>query len=169
MTVTGSRPSDDFAPPVAPSLQRLGPDLMDVPQSVIVINKALMQSQGATSLTSAVRNVPGVTIGAAEGGQIGNNINLNGFSARTDIYLDGMRDPGQYYRDTFDLEQIEILMGPSSMLFGRGSTGGVINQVLKKPSLKECDRAQRRRHDQRPACAAPPTSTCRPARPRRSA
>ena len=135
VTVTGSRPSDDFAPPAAPSLQRVGPDLMDVPQSVIVINKALMQSQGATSLTSAVRNIPGVTIGAAEGGQIGNNINLNGFSARTDLYIDGMRDPGQYYRDTFALEQIEILMGPSSMLFGRGSTGGVINQVLKKPSM----------------------------------
>src|SRR5689334_16347152 len=137
VTVTGSRPSDDFAPPVAPSLQRVGGDIMDVPQSVIVINKALMQSQGATSLTSAVRNIPGVTIGAAEGGQIGNNINLNGFSARTDLYIDGMRDPGQYYRDVFDLEQIEILMGPSSMLFGRGSTGGVINQVLKKPTLKE--------------------------------
>jgi len=48
VTVTGSRPSDDFAPPAAPSLQRVGPDLMDVPQSVIVINKSLMQSQGAT-------------------------------------------------------------------------------------------------------------------------
>jgi catecholate siderophore receptor len=103
---------------------------------VVIINKALMQSQGATSLTSAVRNIPGITIGAAEGSQIGNNINLNGFSARTDLFLDGMRDPGQYYRDTFNLDQIEVLMGPSSMLFGRGSTGGVINQVLKKPSLK---------------------------------
>ena len=136
VTVTGSRPSDDFAPPPV-SLPRVGGDPMDIPQSVIVINKALMQSQGATSLTSAVRNIPGITIGAAEGSQIGNNINLNGFSARTDLYIDGMRDPGQYYRDTFDLEQIEILMGPSSMLFGRGSTGGVINQVLKKPTLKE--------------------------------
>src|SRR5260370_13430250 len=48
-----------------------------------------------------------------------------------------MVDPGQYYRDTFELEQIEVLMGPSSMLFGRGSTGGVINQVLKKPSPKK--------------------------------
>ncbi len=137
VTVTGSRPSDDFAPPVAPSLQRIGPDLMDTPQSVIVVNKALMQSQGATSLTSAIRNIPGITIGAAEGSQIGNNININGFSARTDIYLDGMRDPGQYYRDVFDLEQIEVLFGPSSMLFGRGSTGGVINQVLKKPGMKD--------------------------------
>ena len=135
-TVTGTRPSEDFTPPPS-SLGRVGGDVRDIPQSITVINKALMQSQGATSLTSAVRNVPGVTIGAAEGSQIGTNINLNGFSARTDLYLDGMRDPGQYYRDTFALEQIEVLMGPSSMLFGRGSTGGVINQVLKKPSLQK--------------------------------
>src|SRR5215472_1213812 len=136
VTVTGSRPSEDFLVNRS-SINRLGaPDLMDVPQSVMVINKALMQSQGATSLASAVRNVPGVTIGAAEGGQIGNNINIDGFSARTDIFLDGMRDRGQYYRDIFALDQIEVLFGPSSMLFGRGSTGGVINQVLKKPSLK---------------------------------
>ena len=136
VTVTGSRPSDDFAPPPA-SLNRLGAtDVRDIPQSVVVINKAIMQSQGATSLGSAVRNIPGITIGAAEGSQIGTNINLNGFSARTDLFVDGMRDRGQYYRDIFALEQVEVLFGPSSMLFGRGSTGGVINQVLKKPSLK---------------------------------
>ena len=134
VTVTGTRPSDDFAPPPV-SIPRLGGDIRDIPQSVIVINKALMQSQGATSFQSAIRNVPGLTLGAAEGGNIGNNINLNGFSARTDLYLDGMRDRGQYYRDIFAYEQIEVLMGPSSMLFGRGSTGGVVNQVLKKPSM----------------------------------
>jgi len=136
VTVTGSRPSDDFLPPPA-SINRLGGEIRDIPQSVVIINKALMQSQGATSFQSAIRNTPGLTLGAAEGGNIGNNINLNGFSARTDIYLDGMRDRAQYYRDTFSLEQIEILMGPSSMLFGRGSTGGVINQVMKKPSLNK--------------------------------
>src|SRR5471030_2460352 len=133
VTVTGTRPSEDFAKP-ALALDRVG-DLRDTPQSVTVITKALMQSQGSTSLTSAISRVPGITVGAAEGGQIGNNINLNGFSARTDLYLDGMRDASQYYRDTFALEEIEVLMGPSSMLFGRGSTGGVINQVFKKPSL----------------------------------
>src|SRR5471032_2261969 len=94
-----------------------------------------MQAQGATSLVDALRNVPGITIGGAEGGQIGNNINLRGFTARTDIYFDGFRDPGQYYRDTFDLESIDVLYGPSSMLFGRGSTGGVVNQVSKKANL----------------------------------
>jgi catecholate siderophore receptor len=125
-------PDAGFAPG-ANSLSRLPADPRDTPQSITVISKPLMESQGATSLASALRNVPGLTIGAAEGGQIGNNINLNGFSARTDVYLDGMRDRGQYYRDTFALDSIEVLMGPSSMLFGRGSTGGVINQVTKKP------------------------------------
>jgi catecholate siderophore receptor len=103
---------------------------------VTVLSKALLQSQGAVSLADALRNVPGVTLGGAEGGQIGNNINLNGFTARTDIYLDGFRDRGQYYRDTFALDAVEVLMGPSSMLFGRGSTGGVINQVSKQAQLK---------------------------------
>lgn len=137
VTVTGSRPSEDFQV-TRGSINRLGAaNLMDVPQSVVVINRALMQSQGVTRLEDAVRNAPGVTIGSAEGGAIGTNININGFNARTDIYLDGMRDRGQYYRDVFALEQVEVLMGPSSMLFGRGSTGGVINQVTKKPFLKQ--------------------------------
>ena len=113
-------------------LARLPADPMDIPQSVTVLNRNLLQSQGVTSLTDALKDVPGVTIGGAEGGQIGNNINLNGFTARTDIFMDGFRDRGQYYRDTFALESVEVLMGPSSMLFGRGSTGGAINQVSKK-------------------------------------
>lgn len=115
------------------SLTKLPAQLKDIPQSVTVLNKALLDSEGATSLADALRNVPGITIGGAEGGQIGNNINLNGFTARTDIYLDGFRDRGQYYRDTFALDAVEVLMGPSSMLFGRGSTGGAINQVSKRP------------------------------------
>lgn len=120
----------------AVSLSKLPQDPHDIPQSITVLDRKLLQSEGATSLADALRNVPGITIGGAEGGQIGNNINLNGFSARTDIFLDGMRDRGQYYRDTFALESVDVLMGPSSMLFGRGSTGGAINQVSKRPSLR---------------------------------
>ncbi|BEV16739.1 TonB-dependent siderophore receptor [Herbaspirillum sp. DW155] len=132
VTVEGRR--DDFAS-TGTAITKLPADLHDVPQSVTVVNKAQMQSQGVTSLADALRNVSGITLGGAEGGQIGNNINLNGFSARTDIYLDGFRDRGQYYRDTFAIEEVEVLMGPSSMLFGRGSTGGIINQVSKKANL----------------------------------
>ena len=117
------------------SLSRLPADLIDVPQSVTVLNHNLLQAQGVSSLADALKNVPGITIGGAEGGQIGNNINLNGFAARTDIFMDGFRDRGQYYRDTFALDNVEVLMGPSSMLFGRGSTGGAINQVSKKAGL----------------------------------
>ncbi|MFM9426246.1 catecholate siderophore receptor [Variovorax sp. GrIS 2.14] len=132
--VEGMADKSSFGPNAA-SISRLPAELRDIPQSITVINQALMQSQGATSLASALRNVPGLTIGGAEGGQIGTNINLNGFSARTDIYLDGARDRAQYYRDIFALDSVEVLMGPSSMLFGRGSTGGVINQVSKRPTL----------------------------------
>ncbi|MEO8459006.1 MAG: TonB-dependent siderophore receptor [Dokdonella sp.] len=113
--------------------------LRDIPQSITVIDRSLLEAQGATSFQDALRNVPGITIGGAEGGQIGNNINLRGFTARTDIYLDGFRDRGQYYRDTFNLDAIEVLKGPSSMLFGRGSTGGVINQTSKQPFVGTLD------------------------------
>ena len=116
---------------------RVQTQLRDVPQSVTVINRTMLNAQGATSLSDALRTVPGITIGAAEGGQIGNNINLRGFTARTDIVLDGVRDRGQYYRDTFFIDTIEILKGPSSMLFGRGSTGGAINQVSRQANLRQ--------------------------------
>jgi catecholate siderophore receptor len=109
----------------------------DIPQSVTVIDRKMLDSQAAASLKDSLRNVPGITLGAGEGGVIGDNINLRGFSARTDVYLDGLRDRGQYTRDTFSLEAVEVLKGPSSMLFGRGSTGGVINQVSKKPDLRD--------------------------------
>lgn len=114
----------------------------DIPQSVTVVDRQLMQEQGATSFEQALRYVPGITFAAAEGGAIGNNINLRGFNARTDVYLDGFRDRGQYYRDTFSLDAIEVLKGPSSMLFGRGSTGGIVNQVGKVPSWTPHDVVQ---------------------------
>src|SRR5580765_5205800 len=127
-------PANDYNPPVSTIGGGVATPMRDIPQSVTVINSALMQAQGATSLADALRNVPGITLGAAEGGSIGNNFNLRGFSARTDLYLDGMRDRGQFYRDVFSLDSVEVLQGPSSMLFGRGSTGGVINQVSKVPT-----------------------------------
>ena len=137
--VTGSAANNDYNPSSSTIGAKVPTPLRDIPQSVTVIDRAVLEAQGATSLADALRNVPGITIGGAEGGQIGNNINLRGFSARTDVYLDGARDRGQYYRDTFDLDSIEVLKGPSSMLFGRGSTGGVINQVSKVPLAHDID------------------------------
>ena len=65
----------------------------------------------------------------------GDNLTIRGFTARNDIFLDGIRDFGSYYRDSFDYEQVEVLEGPAGVQFGRGSTGGVINQESKAPGV----------------------------------
>jgi len=105
----------------------------DIPQALSVITEQLMQDRNATTVQEALRNVPGVTFNAGEGGRNGDNITIRGFSAVGDLYLDGLRDIAQYNRDTFNLQQIEVMRGSASMLFGRGSTGGVVNQVSKQP------------------------------------
>jgi len=110
--------------------------LRDIPQSVSVVKKELIQSQNAFSLRDALKNVSGLTIAAGEGGRTGDSITLRGFAASSDQYLDGVKDNGQYNRDTFFIERAEVLKGASSILFGRGATGGVINQVAKKPTGK---------------------------------
>jgi catecholate siderophore receptor len=107
----------------------------DIPQSLTVVNEKLLHDQGKDSFKSALENVIGITFEAGEGGRVGDNIRLRGFSAAGDIYQDGMRDIAQYNRDTFNVERIEVLRGAASMLFGRGSTGGIINQVGKQPRL----------------------------------
>jgi len=76
VTVQGSTARDDFNP-TGSQLSKLPADLRDVPQSVTIVNRALMDSQGASSLADALRNVPGITIGGAEGGQIGNNLEVS--------------------------------------------------------------------------------------------
>lgn len=107
----------------------------DVPQSTTTVTESLMQDQGATSLHQALRNVSGLTFNAGEGGRSGDVVTLRGFALSTDLYLDGVRDVGQYNRDVFNIERLEVLRGPASMVFGRGATGGVINQVSKQPQL----------------------------------
>jgi len=115
------------------SLSKLTESIRDTPQSIATLSRELIDDRGATSLNDALRNVPGITLGAGEFSWQGNNPTIRGFSARDDIYLDGLRDFGSYARDPFNLEAVEILLGPSSVLFGRGSTGGAINQVTKTP------------------------------------
>lgn len=106
--------------------------LLNTPKSINVISKELMDEQGITSLSGAMRNVAGITMAAGEGGTpAGDNLNIRGFSARTDLFIDGVRDFGGYSRDPFNLEAIEVIKGPSSAYSGRGSTGGSVNQVSK--------------------------------------
>jgi len=112
--------------------------LRDTPQTVTVIPSSVYEAQGATSLRDVLRNTPGVTLTAGEGGTApGDNLLIRGFSARNDVYIDGARDPGVTSRDTFNTESVEIAKGPSSVTTGRGSTGGSVNLVTKSPALMD--------------------------------
>ena len=118
-----------------PSINELGSSLQDTPQNVTVIPQQVLSEQAVNNLQDALKNVPGITLNAGEGGTHGDNINLRGFAASDDFFLDGLRDTGFYTRDSFNLDAVEVYKGPASTLFGRGSTGGVVNQVSKAPQL----------------------------------
>jgi catecholate siderophore receptor len=118
-------------------LARMPQPIQNIPQSITVVPQELLQEQGATSFQDALRNVTGISLSAGEGGGAqGDNLTLRGFSARNDIFLDGIRDQGSYTRDIFNIDAIEVLKGPSAVFFGRGSTGGIINQASKMPRLE---------------------------------
>jgi len=108
---------------------------LDIPQSIDTIDKQELTEQHLTLLQDALRNVPGITLNAGEGGAHGDSVNLRGLSIPDSFFLDGVRDIGQYRRDTFNTEAISVLLGPASALFGRGSTSGVINSISKQPTL----------------------------------
>lgn len=109
--------------------------LRDIPQSVTVVTEKLIDDRNLDTLKETLKNTAGISFQAAEGGE--EDIRLRGFplSGTGDIFVDGMRDPAFYDRDTFNLDRLELLRGSASMLFGRGSTGGAVNQVNKVPRL----------------------------------
>ena len=108
---------------------------LDTPQTITAVPQEIIQAQGVTTLRDTLRNVAGISLAAGEGGAQGDNLTIRGFTARNDLFIDGMRDFGSYYRDPFNTQEVEVLQGPSSVTFGRGSTGGVVNQATKTPGL----------------------------------
>lgn len=113
------------------TITRLPTPLRDTPQTVNVVTQQVIQDQRANTMEEALRNVPGITFSAGEGGQQGDSPFINGQSARNDIFRDGIRDPGWYTRDLFPVERVEVYKGPAAFAFGRGATGGAINNVSK--------------------------------------
>ena len=109
--------------------------LRDIPQSVTVMTEKLMQDRNLDDFREVLRTTAGVTFLAGETGE--EDVRLRGFSLGTagDIYRDGLRDAPLIERDTFNDDRVEVIKGSASMLFGKGSTGGVVNQVSKQPFL----------------------------------
>jgi catecholate siderophore receptor len=113
-------------------LSRIPTPLIDTPQTINVVTQEVIRDQGARTMEDALRNVPGITFQSGEGGMQGDAPFIRGFQARTDIFRDGIRDPGWYTRDVFSSDSVEVFKGPSAFAFGRGSTGGAINITSKQ-------------------------------------
>ena len=128
IVVTGER-SNQVA------LDRISTSIVNTPQAITVLSSDELAKRGIANLNDALRNVAGLSLGAGETSFQGNNAVLRGFTTRNDMFVDNARDYGYYFRDTFDDERIEVIKGPSSTLFGRGSSGGVIHRVGKMPHV----------------------------------
>lgn len=110
--------------------------LVDTPQTVNVVSDQLLIEQGRRTLRDTLRNVTGISLQAGEGNPPGgDNLKIRGFSARDDILVDGIRDVGNYFRDPFNAERVEVTKGPASAFGGRGNVGGTVNIVSRLPKL----------------------------------
>ncbi len=129
--VTGSKPATDGQPKsVAP--------LLDTPRSTAVVDKEIIKQTGSATLVDALRTVPGITFGAAEGGNpIGDRPFIRGFDSQGSTFIDGIRDTSSQSREVFAIEQIQIVRGSDSTLGGRGGAGGSINILSKLPEAND--------------------------------
>lgn len=112
------------------SASRTETALRDLPQSVSVLNRALIDDQAMLSMADAIRYLPGVGVAQGEGNR--DSAVFRGTTSSADFFLDGIRDDVQYYRDFYNIDSVEALNGANGMLFGRGGAGGVINRVSKQ-------------------------------------
>ena len=119
-----------YAVPQTTSATKTATPLRDVPQSVSVITRDVIADAGMQSMADVARFIPGVTMGQGEGNR--DQPTIRGNNTTADLYVDGVRDDVQYFRDLYNLERVEALKGSNAMIFGRGGGGGVLNRVTKE-------------------------------------
>lgn len=132
-SVTGSREESGYKPEQSKAALKIDAPLRDVPQSINVVPQSVLRDQGADSLEDALKNVPGIGLSNGDGQR--DQVTIRGFSAIGDQYIDGIRDDALYFRDMSNIERVEVIKGPAAVLYGRGSSGGLINSVTKKPTF----------------------------------
>ena len=133
MKVQGGRDTSGYAAPTASSATKVEAPLRDIPQTVNVIPEELLRDQAARSMQDALRNIPGVGLSHGDGQR--DQVTIRGFSAISDQFIDGLRDDALYFRDLSNIERIELIKGPAAVLYGRGSSGGLINRITRKPGV----------------------------------
>lgn len=137
--VQGSRQSDGYNPPTSASGTKIEAPLRDVPQTINVVPQEVLTDTGARSLQDALRTVPGIGLSHGDGQR--DQVTIRGFTAIADQFIDGLRDDALYFRDLSNIERVEVIKGPASVLYGRGSSGGLINRVTKKPGADQTEAA----------------------------
>ena len=104
--------------------------LIDIPQTIQAIPMDLLRDQNAQSLGDTLRNAPGVSLHQGEGNR--DEIVIRGVDTKADFFVDGVRDDTEYYRDLYNVDEVDVLQGATAMMFGRGGAGGVVNLVTKQ-------------------------------------
>jgi catecholate siderophore receptor len=110
--------------------------LAETPQTISVLTRTALDDSGLTDLKQILSAQPGITLGTGENGNaFGDRYIIRGQEARSDVFVDGLRDPGMSTRESFAIEQLEISKGPNSSFAGRGTAGGAINAITKQATL----------------------------------
>jgi catecholate siderophore receptor len=131
--VQATRPNPLFNSSASSATKTQTP-LIDVPQTVNVVSRDLFALQGARSIEDALLNVAGVSPSVGDGQR--DQVYIRGFSAQYDQYLDGVRDEAMYFRDLANIDRIEVVEGPSAVLYGHGSAGGLVNRISRQPTTE---------------------------------
>ncbi|MBB5392764.1 MULTISPECIES: TonB-dependent siderophore receptor [unclassified Herbaspirillum] len=135
--VSGSRTNDSYVAPTAVSGTKSEAPLRDIPQTINVVPAQVIKDQNATSLQDVLKNVPGLGMSTGDGQR--DQVFIRGFTAIGDQFVDGFRDDALYFRDLSNVETLEVIKGPAAVLYGRGSSGGLINRMTKKPGVDVSD------------------------------
>jgi len=133
--VSGAR--EGYVAPTSVSATKSEAPLRDIPQTINVISAEVIRDQHATSLQDILKNVPGIGLSTGDGQR--DQVYIRGFTAIGDQFVDGFRDDALYFRDLSNVERLEVIKGPAAVLYGRGSSGGLINRVTKKPGVDISD------------------------------
>jgi catecholate siderophore receptor len=132
VTITGTATTADYRAIDSTRLTKTDTPLKEIPASISVIPAQLMKDQAMLSLADVIRYVPGASVHQGEGNR--DEFVLRGIVSSANLYVDGVRDDAQVFRDLYNLERVEVLKGAGGMIFGRGA-GGVINRVTKQPAF----------------------------------
>lgn len=132
IVVTGTRVKNDYVAKSS-NAAKIDAPLRDIPQTIDVVSAGVLRDQRALSIQDALKNVPGVGFSTGDGQR--DQVSIRGFSAIADQFVDGFRDDALYFRDLSNVDRIEVIKGPAAVLYGRGSSGGLINRITRKPGV----------------------------------